>query len=74
MPGLVRLKASGVLERIVNVNKEINKLKKLEDALVEQMLTGRACPGCTGWTGWTGCHFIDLHYMLQGSCILLPQV
>ena len=39
MSGLVRLKASGVLERIVNDNKQINKLQKLEDVLVEQMLT-----------------------------------
>ena len=54
MPGLARLKASDVLQRIVNVNKEINKLQKLEDALVEQMLTGQAVPGCTDWTGWTG--------------------
>ena len=33
MPGLVRLEASVVLQRIVNVNKEIKKLQKLEDAL-----------------------------------------
>ena len=44
MPGLVGLKASGVLEKIVNVKKEMKKLQKLEDALgLDRLyLAGRA--------------------------------